>query len=80
MSKDRKQSPHYIPELDPENRKWWQGSGGRVLAWLFYLWIGLLALGSIGVVVGYMFGVDGTILLAGAALIVFSLLALFVSG
>ncbi|MBT8472017.1 MAG: hypothetical protein HKN14_10730 [Marinicaulis sp.] len=44
MADDRKQSPHYIPELDPENQKRWNGSISQGVIWFLFVVGSLFAL------------------------------------
>lgn len=34
---ERKQSPHYIPELDPERKKGWNGSIPQAALWFAFV-------------------------------------------
>jgi hypothetical protein len=69
MTDDRKQSPHYIPELDPENPESGPKMKQRILWWLL---LGGFAFISGGVVayqsghekIGLILGVIGILLLA----------------
>ena len=38
MAEERKQSPHYIPELDPEHKKYRPGWVANLLLWMEYVW------------------------------------------
>ncbi|MAW80469.1 MAG: hypothetical protein CMI63_09540 [Parvularcula sp.] len=46
MAENRKQSPHYIPELDPENPKSGPKVKQRFLVWLLSSGLLCLALGA----------------------------------
>ena len=38
MAEERKQSPHYIPELDPESKKHRAGWLANLVLWAEYAW------------------------------------------
>lgn len=48
MSEERKQSPHYIPELDPENPKHRTGWAARTLLWAEYVSYFVFVLSLVG--------------------------------
>ncbi len=64
MSDDRKQSPHYIPELDPESKKFPGPSAGE----LIYFSATLIIMGAAFVYVGLKNGNDITLYLGAGAL------------
>jgi hypothetical protein len=50
MSEEQNQSPHYIPELDPANKRRPSAIGEKIIAWFQYLMVAALI--SSGVLAG----------------------------
>ena len=56
MSGEKDKSPHYIPELDPANKKRPTDIGERLILWLQYLTIIFFILAGIYGVAGWFLG------------------------
>ncbi len=56
MADERKQSPHYIPELDPENEKRPADIGARFFAWSQYAIIAVFLIAAVVGTIGWLNG------------------------